>query len=229
MKTTCPPATEALRPDNLRQWHGITRVLAAAALAIALASCSILGAGTREASTIYTLDPHVTPQADWPSADWQLSLTPANASRSTDNLRITVRPTANELQIYKGARWAKVPTEMVEDALLQTLEDSGKLRAIARQGTGVNADYKLVLDLRRFDSDYANGANPAATIELNAKLLHAPDQKIVAARTFVQAQPAASADIGDVVNAFEQSLQTLTGDLTGWILTSGNQHEREGH
>jgi ABC-type uncharacterized transport system auxiliary subunit len=144
-----------------------------------LAGCSILGAGNaRERSTIYDLDPRVAADPSWPSVDWQLSLPSAGASRVTDSLRIAVRPTPNELQVYKGAVWSRSPTDMVETAILRTLEDSGKIAAVARQGSGISADYKLVLELRRFESAYTTaGMPPTVKIELNAKLLRSADQR----------------------------------------------------
>src|SRR5690606_18325020 len=125
--------------------------------------------------------------------------------------------------------WAKTPTDMLQDALLRALEDSGKLPSVARQGAGIAADYKLVVDLRRFEADYAGNAVPAATIELNAKLIHAVDQGIVDSRTFRAARPAAGTDIGLVVDAFSRSLEDVTGELAHWILATGHAHEREPH
>ena len=147
-----------------------------------------------------------------------------------DSLRIAVRPSPSELQVYKGANWAKRPSDMLQDTILRALEDSGKIPAVARQGSGIGADYKLVLDLRRFEADYPQpGGLPAATIEVNAKLLHAQDQRVVAARTFLHAEPASTAAVADVVTAFDRALSTLGGDMTGWILTTGQQHEASAH
>src|SRR5699024_10733783 len=133
-------------------------------------------------------------------------LSRTEASRMTDSLRIMVRPTPNEVQVYSGAAWGKMPTEMVEDAVLRTLEDSGRIPGVARQGSGVAADYKLVLDLRRFESAYDGQPVPSANIELSAKLLHATDQRLVAARSFVHTTPAAGTAIPAVVEAMETSL-----------------------
>lgn len=47
------------------------------------------------------------------------------------------------------------------------------------------------MDLQRFKADYAGNALPAATVEINANLLHAIGQDIVASHTFLQAEPAA--------------------------------------
>lgn len=205
------------------------RAAGAAFLAATLAGCALLGGGERGEFTLYAPDPRVPADPAWPSADWQLSLGPPSAARVIDSFRIAVRPTPGELQVYKGARWAKTPTDMLQDALLRTLEDSGRIGAVARQGTGVAADYKLVLDLRRFEADYAGSALPAATIEVNAKLLHAVDQDIVASRTFLRAEPAAGTDVAQVSDAFTRSLGQLSHDIAGWVLQTGAAHDDSAH
>ena len=227
-------------PDTHRQAARVTSarprparlfgVVACALLGCGLAGCSLLGGGKERArSTIYAPDPRVQVDPSWPAAQWQLSLSPPTSARMIDSLRIAVRPTPDEVQVYSGAAWSKSPTEMLQDTILRALEDSGKLPAVARQGTGFAADYKLALDVRRFEADYAAGAVPAATIEVNAKLIHARDQGIVASRTFLHAEPAASAQIPQVVDAFSRSLETVGRDISGWVLVSGDAHERAVH
>ncbi|MFT3897058.1 MAG: ABC-type transport auxiliary lipoprotein family protein [Thermomonas sp.] len=195
----------------------------------ALAGCSILGGKQKEPSTLYAPDPRVQVDPSWPNVDWQLSISRPDAARMVDTLRITVRPSPEELQVYKGASWAKSPSEMVEDSVLRALEDSGKIPAVARQGSGIAADYKLVMDLRRFESDYAGGAAPSATIEVNAKLLHSAGPDVVASRTFVQSVPAASTAVPDVVDAFSRGLGQVAHDIAGWTLTTGDMHQRTAH
>jgi cholesterol transport system auxiliary component len=195
----------------------------------ALAGCSILGGNQREPTTLYAPDPRVQADPSWPSVDWQLSISRPEAARMVDSMRIAVRPTADELQVYKGASWAKSPSDMVEDAVLRALEDSGKIPAVARQGSGIAADYKLVMDLRRFESDYAGGATPSATIEINAKLLHSAGPDVVASRTFVQSVPANSTAVADVVDAFDRGLGQAAHDIAGWVLVNGDMHQRVAH
>ncbi|HVR81725.1 MAG TPA: ABC-type transport auxiliary lipoprotein family protein [Luteimonas sp.] len=201
--------------------------LSALLLLASLCGCSVLG-GKKPAPTIYAPDPRVQADPAWPSVDWQLSLASPTAARMVDSQRIAVRPTPEELQVYKGAAWAKTPSEQVTDTVLRALEDSGKIPAVARQGSGIAADYKLVMDLRRYEADYAGNAVPAATIEVNAKLLHAPDQDIFASRTFLQAVPAGGTDVASVAQAFNQALGAIGHDMAGWILSSGDAHEHSG-
>ena len=101
-----------------------------------------------------------------------------------DSPRINVRPTPSQLEIYKGASWAQPATDMIEDTLLRGFEDSGRIRGVARSTAGIRADYKLSTDVRRFESDYRGQATPTVVIEVNAKLIHVADQRVVADRTF---------------------------------------------
>ena len=200
--------------------------LLAALLCAALSGCL---STPKDAPAIYA--PALTTQADpaWPAVTWQLSIARPTAPRMMDSSRIAVSPTPGELQVYKGALWASAPGEMLEDGVLRALEDSGKIPAVARQGSGIGADYRLVMDIRHFEADYQGGATPSAVIEVNAKLLHMPDQAITGSRTFRQLQPAAGTDAGLVAQAFGQALGTVGGEISGWVLATGEAHQRQAH
>jgi cholesterol transport system auxiliary component len=207
------------------QESGIGKYARRAALVIAavvLAGCSILG-GSQTPSTIYAPDPRVAPDPSWPSVTWQLEVATPQAARMLDSQRIAVQPTPGQLEVYKGASWAKAPSDQLQDTVLRALEDSRKIAAVARKGSGLAADYTLLMEIRRYDADYAGHAVPAATIEVNAKLLRSPDQSIVASRTFLQAVPATATDTASVTQAFTAALGAIAHDIAGWTLSSGAQ------
>ncbi len=188
---------------------------------LALAGCSVLASGDRHPITIYAPQARVAVDASWPRVDWQLAVAKPAAARLVDSPRINVRPTPGELEVYRGATWSQPATDMLEDALLRGFEDSGRIGAVARIATGIRSDYKLAIDLRRFEADYAGNARPAATIELNAKLIHSLDQRVVASRTFLVAEPAADTAVPSVATAFETALARATTELIGWTLAAG--------
>ena len=202
------------------------RALPLAASLMLLAGCSALSSQQRDPVTLYAPLVQVTPDPNWPKVDWQLAVVKPTASRVVDSPRIAVRPVPGELQVYKGASWSQPATDLVEATVLRALEDSGRIPAVARVGSGIRADYKLVMDLRRFESDYAGAAVPSATIELTAKLMHASDQRIVASRTFLQAQPANGTEIAQVAHAFDQALEKLGAEVVGWVLVTGEADAR---
>ena len=199
-------------------------ILAALLTPTLLGGCSML-AGSKDGPTIYAPDPRVAADPSWPDVSWQLSTARPTAPRMMDSLRIAVSPMPGELQVYKNASWARTPTEMLEDGVLRALEDSGKIPAVARQGSGIGADFRLVMDLRHFQADYEGGAVPSAVIEVNVKLLHAHDQTVVGSRTFRHAQPAAGTAVGLVADAFTKALGATTHDIAGWALTTGHDHD----
>ncbi|KAF1686742.1 ABC transporter [Pseudoxanthomonas broegbernensis] len=193
--------------------------------ALLLAGCSLLTGSQRDPVTIYAPQVQVQTDPAWPQVDWQLAVSKPSASRLIDSPRIGVRPVPGELQVYRGAVWAQPPTDLLEGAVLRALEDSGKIAAVGRVATGLRADYRLAMDVRRFEADYAGGG-PAATIEVAAKLLHNTDQRVVASRTFRQALPAAATDIASVAAAFEQALGAITPEIAGWTLAQGQADTR---
>ena len=195
--------------------------LSVSLVAIALAGCSILGSEQRDPVTIYAPDVRVPARAEWPAVTWTLVIAKPTAARVVDSPRISVRPTPGELQVYRGVSWAQPATDLVQDAVQRTLEDSGRIPAVASADAGILGDYKLVMDVRRFEADYAGAAVPSAVVEINAKLVSSRDQRVVASRTFLQQQPAASVEVAQVAQAFDGALAAATGDLVGWLLAAG--------
>ena len=190
-------------------------------LAFALAGCSVLGGGQRDPVTIYSPQTVAQPDPSWPQVDWQLAIARPTAQRLLDSPRIGVRPVPGELQVYRGAAWAQPATDMLEASVLRVLEDSGRIAGVARLASGLRSDYRLAMDVRRFEADYAGGPLPAATIEISATLLDSRDQRIVARRTFERAQPAGATDVASVAAAFDQALASISSEIAGWTLAQG--------
>ena len=161
--------------------------------------------------------------------DWSLALARSGEAQMEDGPRIVVSPVPGELQVYRGALWARTPAEMVQDAVLRTLEDSGKLPLVARQGSGLSADYRLLLEVRAFRAEYAGSALPAAVVEVNATLLHLRDQSVAGSRNFRQSQPATGVAVAEVADAFSQALAGLSHDVAGWSLQAGQAHAGQPH
>ena len=195
---------------------------------LALAGCSILGSEQRDPVTIFAPDVRVQARPEWPAAAWTLIIAKPTAARVIDSPRISVRPTPGELQVYRGVSWALPATDMLQDAVQRTLEDSGRIPAVASADAGILGDYKLVMDLRRFEADYAGSAQPSAVVEVNAKLVNNRGQRVVASRTFLQQKQATSVDVAQVATAFEEALEAATADIAGWVLVSGNSDPNPG-
>jgi len=199
------------------------RALGATMLLLALTGCSLLPEKTPLA--LYAPTAKVAPDSAWPSVSWQLQVPRPLASELVDSPRIVVRPAPGELQVYKGAVWAEPAPDLVQDALVHAFEDSGRIGGVARRGSGVAGDYELLLDLRRFESDYAGGATPRAEVEITAKLIANRSNTVVASRTFHRSAPAGGTAVGAVSQAFDTALAAVLGEIVGWTLTEGQRSE----
>ena len=200
-----------IHPSSSLRWLSVGLVLA-------LAGCGIVPKKTE--ISIYDPQPRVQADASWPQVDTQLVVLRPNAERLLNSPRIIVRPSPGELQVYKGAMWSQPTPDILQDAIVRTLEDSRKLAGVTRRGGGIAGDFDLAMDIRQFDADYAGGASPSAVIEVSVSLIHNGDNRVVATHMFRHATPASSTAIVDVHHAFEQSLTGVTRDIAGWTLTS---------
>ena len=86
----------------------LPRTLIAAALLATLAGCSSL-LGPKETPSIFAPELATTADPAWPSADWALGTVRPTSARILDGTRIAVSPVPGELQVYKGAMWARTP------------------------------------------------------------------------------------------------------------------------
>ena len=193
------------------------RGLGVALACLVVSGCALVG-GEKEPVTVFAPVPSVQADASWPTVDWQLAITRPHASGMLESRRIAVRPEPGELQVYKGAMWAGEPAEQLRDAVLRTLEDSGRIGAVAREESGIAADYRLEMDLRRYEADYGGAAVPSALIEVRARLVRSIGREVVAEKTFREAVPASGTDTAQVARAFGTALSNTAGRIAGWTL-----------
>lgn len=197
------------------------RALALTAVLLPLAGCGVLP--KREPIALYRPEAVVATDPAWPQANWQLRIARPYADDAHDSARILVRPQPGELQVYKGAAWTQPAPDLVLDTLLRAFDDSGRVAGVGRRGEGVGADYELLLDLRRFEADYADGAAPTARIALGARLVRNDDDRVVASRVFEADAPADGTAVAAVDRAFARGLGTVTTQLIGWTLDEGRR------
>lgn len=173
--------------------------------------------------TTYALQADAEPLATWPSVPWSLTIVRPNSNNFLDSNRISVRPEPNILQVYQGANWLDALPDMVQLNLVESFENSGKIKSISRQNSGVPAEVALLLDIRKFESAYATGGKiPTAQIQIHAKVLEYPSNRVIASKTFNSEIAPASKEIPDLIIAFEQGLKSINQEIVGWTLANGH-------
>lgn len=184
-----------------------------------LASCASL-TGKTEPFAIYAPQLESAPTTG-PAVDWQLSIDTPLASSAIDSTRIAVMPTPGVLQIYPAARWRDPAPVLLRGLIVEGFERSGRILGVGA-AAGLRADLGLTLELRAFQAEIgAEGAR--AVVRLQASLIDYSDNRVVAARTFEAASPAAGSDMTAMFPAFETSLDTIVVQLVDWTLAEGER------
>ncbi|HEX5754926.1 MAG TPA: ABC-type transport auxiliary lipoprotein family protein [Arenimonas sp.] len=187
---------------------------------VLLAACMSFGDKTPVA--VYAPQVRIEPVADAPKVDWSLLIARPRAGDLLDSERIAVRPEPGLLQPYKAAAWSEPLPDLLQSMLLRGFEDSGRILGVARQASGVRGDVTLLLDIRRFESEYrAPEQAPTVVLEVQAKLVAQPAGKVLAARTFKQEAEAAGEKLPAVTAAFESASSALVAEMVGWSLEYG--------
>lgn len=128
--------------------------------------------------------------------------------------RIIVREGGGSLSFLGGGQWADRLPRLIQTRIIQSLENSGRLRSVSRPGDKVTADYQLISEIRAFDIQTATGE---AVVDLSLKLVADGSGRVVAARIFTARVPVASVDASSGARALDQALVTVLGDIVRWV------------
>lgn len=193
----------------------LTLLLAAALLG----ACSILPQS--EPLDIYLLPGAALP-AQTQRVDWSLRVNSPLSNQLLDDARIVVLPEPGRVNTYQGVRWSERTPRLLRNRLLDAFHDDGRIQALSNEEQRLQADLELVSDLRSFHSEYRDGL-PHALIRLDASLVDARSQQIIASSRFSISQPASDTSIASVVAAFAQAGDQLSRELVDWTLAEGQR------
>ena len=200
-------------------WRCSPATLAASILALWLPSCTTLPID-KPPPRLFVLTPKTTFPEDLPKVDWQMSVDLPVAQASLNTSRIAVYHTPISLDYYQGANWVDTAPKMVQTLLIESFESSGRIVGVGRQSVALRANYNLVTELREFQAEMSEGQLPKVRVRLNAKLVRFPQRIIVATTSKEVITRAKSAQIADVVHAFDDSLGKVLKGIVTWTFHS---------
>ena len=128
--------------------------------------------------------------------------------------RIIVREPGGSLSFLGGGQWADRLPRLIQARLLQSLENTGRLRSVSRPGDKVAADTLLVTEIRAFD--IAAGSREAV-VDISAKLVSDATGAVVAARVFQARVPVAEVNAGSAANGLDRALSTVLAEIVRWV------------
>jgi cholesterol transport system auxiliary component len=199
-----------------RAWNPAPRgrsraILAAAPLvALALSACTSLLAGPP--SSIFDLTAPGEVQA--PGGALQLLVPEPTTVRALDTDRIAARPTPAQYAYLPGAVWSDRLPKLLQARLVETLQNSGHVRAAAVPGQGLLIDYQIVMDVRAFELT-AEGA----VADFAVRIMDDRNGRIMRSRVFRVVVPVQSSNPGVVVQALDYAMDQAYVDIVNWALS----------
>ena len=184
---------------------GPLRPLAAAGMAIAL----LAGCGATPKESFYTL-------SSAPPVEARSALTVHVALTSipdaVDRTPLVVRTAPNQVEIDDFHRWAEPLKYAIPRVVAANLAQAlGGARVSSGRGVADATDYRVAIEITRFESSFAEGATLEAAWTVSGKA-GAPKSGRTLARV-----PAASADYAGVAGAHSRALEQLAREIAALI------------
>jgi cholesterol transport system auxiliary component len=188
------------------------RVLAAPLLAASLAGCTGLIAGPP--SAIFDLSaPVLADGAKVSRRSVQVLVPEPSTVRALDTDRIAGRPTPSQYAYLPGAVWSDRLPKLLQARLVQTLQNSGRVSAVAVPGQGLLIDYQIVLDVRAFEL-----RSEGAVAEFSVRVMDDRNGRVIRTRVFRNVVPVSGKGTAAVVAALDQAMEAAFIDIADWAL-----------
>jgi cholesterol transport system auxiliary component len=195
-------------------------LLRLAALApVAATSCTsgLLSGGTPP--QIYVLSRKTTFAPDLPMVLRQLLVERPDTSAELDTARIALSNTPTTLDYFADAAWTDRAPAMVQQLLIESFEESGKISAVSRDIAALRADYLLLSELRRFVAIYGGAKTPPTVlVRILVRLVKMPDRNIIGQQSAERRLAAPRNDLATIVETFDDALGGVMKDLVEWTL-----------
>ena len=195
---------------------------AALALSVPLAACSGNLIGPPDAGPLYVVRPDFPPPpAAADKVDWALSLLHPDLASGLDNDRIALIQPDGTMDYYAKATYqGRLPT-IVQQALLDGFEGSGRITKVAREEDALHADYNLVIEVKDFEAKYSQQDGiPAGVVTLSVKLTTAHGRDIVQVFSNTQSVNATANSAAAAAQALSQALGAAVTAVVNWTLSA---------
>jgi cholesterol transport system auxiliary component len=202
--------------------------------ALALAGCLLLGAcaaalefATADPPRLYDLTPKSTFADDLPMVPGRLSVEVPTATAGLNSARIALRPTPTTLEYYAGASWIDVVPVMVQNLVVESLDNTGKIDVLGREVVGVRAELALLTHVREFQAEYDAAGAPLVRIRLQARLIRLPRRTSIAATSEEFVVRASNTSLPAIVNAFDEACGKALKRIVEWAVTEAATAQAE--
>ena len=178
----------------------------------------IIPGAQRDPPRLYELTPKSTFPKDLPSINKQLIVETPHASAGLTSSRIAVKVRRTTVDYYEKSEWTDLAPNLVQTLLIESFDNSKRIVAVGREGSGLRADYVLKTELREFQVQLYGGGAPEVHIRLNVKLVKMPVREIVATARFATKAKSGGAKLDKIIAAFDDALGRVLKKTVVWTI-----------
>ena len=143
----------------------------------------------------------------------QILVPEPSALKSLDTERIAARPSDLEYAYLPKAVWTDRLPKLLQTKLMETLQNTGRVRAVGVPGQGLLIDYQIIMDIRAFEI-----ADNEAVVSLSIKLLNDRNGRVRATRIVDARSPVSGSANGDYVGALNAAMNQAFSEIAKWVL-----------
>lgn len=195
------------------------KILPLFSLAFFISACSLLPR-PEEPTRKYVLGvlPNA-PELSHASNAAQITVDLPNVYPPIDNTRIALKPQKSTIDYYADVEWADRLNALIQESLIYSLQNTGKFRGISRPTEGIQSDYALKVEVRKFYIEHPHHPQTRiAQVDYMVHLVKLPMRHIVCSHNFVHTQPVQASTIDDLIQSLNEAHLQATCALTSWIL-----------
>ena len=144
-----------------------------------------------------------------------------------DNTRIALKPQISTIDYYADVEWADRLNALVQESLIYSLQNTGKFRGISRPTEGIQSDYALKLEVRKFYIDRPD--NPQvriAQVDYMVHLVKLPERRVVHSHNFVYAQSVPETTIDNMIKSLNETHLQAIRALVPWLFQCLASHRQ---
>ncbi len=132
-----------------------------------------------------------------------------------DSERIVVRPAPTEITYLAKVQWSDRAPKLIQARLIDSFQNSGRVRSVGMPGSVVVSDLGLVTDLRDFHIDAENGV---AVVAINVQIVSEKTGRVVASKTFEAREPVSGDKADAMVASINTAFERVATDIVVWTL-----------
>ena len=204
------------------------RAVLVSGAAFLLVGCSDLIGPTSTPRQIYLLQPTGGASTAGSKVDFSLAISTTTDSQHLESSRIALTQSDTSIDYYAASEWSDHLPVLVQNALVEAFENSGRIDAVASDSGGFHADYFLQAEIRDFQAHYsAPDGIPTIRVRIEAKLAPTRGREIIADLNSVHEIVATGNSVPEVVRAFDQALGEVFSEIVNWALSAPSRANPE--